>query len=109
MILHSLLLGLWADPVHTEWWRLRVASRAGEERKNRTGCLLGSERTISPKTGLFITPVTCRDVKQESPQSPLLISATPSLRYCKHRLKIIIINDTHVTMIQSTKLELALS
>ena len=33
MILQSLLLGLWADPVVTDWWRLSVASRAGEERE----------------------------------------------------------------------------
>ncbi len=43
-----------------------------------------TERTISPKTWLFITPVMWSDVKQESPQSHLLISATilsiPSIR-----------------------------
>ncbi len=35
MILQSLLLGLWADPVHTEWWRVSVVSRAGEEQRKR--------------------------------------------------------------------------
>ena len=58
MILQSLLVGLWADPVVTEWWRLSVASRAGEERERERTKLTASldprERS-PPRTRLFIT------------------------------------------------------
>ena len=51
MILESLLLGLWADPVSYGVVVVKC-SRAGEERGELNWLLLGSER-ISPKTRLL--------------------------------------------------------